>query len=197
MQDPYVQLQIRLPKHWHLDVSFSSLAPQLKVLLDLIVSLPGVSLFPPCCAHWRFLDFSVFENNKPDNHLTPQHTRKFTCFVSFLYQRLPREMGKNISAISSMLNFNLQWLETRGTVSKTGIGKPILACTKFPTEAISMKRKCTKADTFVWVFLILWWLPPQLGNSCVSQAPTPTKAREGLHLHITSLRLLLCKWTPR
>lgn len=57
--------------------------PTLKVLLNLIVSLLGVSLFPPCGAHWYFLDFSVFENNKPDNHLTPQHTRKFPCFVSF------------------------------------------------------------------------------------------------------------------
>ena len=142
-----MQLQIRLPKHWHLDVSFSSLAPQLKVLLDLIVSLLGVSLFLPCCAHWRFLDFSVFENNKPDNHLTPQHTRKFTCFVSFC-TNVYQGNEKKYHSISSMLNFNLQWLETRGTVSKTGIGKLILACTKFPTEAISMKRKCTTADTF-------------------------------------------------
>ena len=30
-----------------------------------------------------------------------------------------------------------------------GIGKLILACTQFPTEAISMKRKCTTADTSV------------------------------------------------
>lgn len=74
MQNPYVQLQIKFPKHWHLDVSFSLLAPQLNVLLDLTVSLLGVSLLPPCRVRWHFLDFGVFENNKLDNPLTPQHT---------------------------------------------------------------------------------------------------------------------------
>lgn len=79
-----MQLQIRLPKHWHLDVSFSFLAPQMNVLLDLIVSLLVVSLLPPCGAHWHCLDFSVFENSKPDNHPTLQHTRNLPVSPAFV-----------------------------------------------------------------------------------------------------------------
>lgn len=84
MQDPYVRFQIRFPKHWHLDVSFSFLPPRLNVLLDLIVSLLGVSLLPPCCDHWHFLDISVFENSKLDNHLTQQHTRNLPVLSVFV-----------------------------------------------------------------------------------------------------------------
>lgn len=79
-----MQLQIRFPKRWHLDVSFSLLVPQLNVLLDLIVSLLGASLLPPCYAHWHFLDFSAFENNKLDNHLTPQHTGNLPVLSAFV-----------------------------------------------------------------------------------------------------------------
>lgn len=48
------------------------LALQLNTTLDLIVSLLGISLLPPCCAHWYCVDFSVFGNSKLDNHLRLQ-----------------------------------------------------------------------------------------------------------------------------
>lgn len=163
MQNPYVQLQIKFPKHWHLEVSFSFLAPQLNVLLDLIVSLLGVSLLPPCCVHWHFLDFSVFENNKLDNHLTLQHPGNLPILSAFIckaYQGTSEKYwcyflifkSKKKTTKKKQTN-NLQRSETEGAESKTGIGNLVFLYIRFPTGKISMRRKCTMADTFMSVFL--------------------------------------------